>query len=142
MGYSEASLTHHSVFWPSPSGNRFQTASLPTATLLCAPNPQQWSNQQTNQLPDKTRPLGGQDEPHRCSPSQPSRLRWRNPTLQLAVLSHKKDINLEDFFHCQSPSVLFPAPSAAAVRWHQHPYSVPIPPSCPHPGVVTVCSIG
>lgn len=45
-------------------------------------------------------------------------LRWGTPTLQLTALSHKKDINLESFFHCQSSTMLFPAPSVAEVKWH------------------------
>lgn len=46
-------------------------------------------------------------------------LRQMKPTLQLTAPSHKKDINLEGFFHCQSFAMLFPAPSVAE---HQHPY--------------------
>lgn len=46
-------------------------------------------------------------------------LRQTKPTLQLTAPSHKKDINLEGFFHCQSFAMLFPAPSVAE---HQHPY--------------------
>lgn len=46
-------------------------------------------------------------------------LRQTKPTLQLTAPSHKKDINLEGFFHCQSFTMLFPAPSVAE---HQHPY--------------------
>lgn len=46
-------------------------------------------------------------------------LRQMKPTLQLTAPSHKKDINLEGFFHCQSFAMLFPAPSVAE---HQHHY--------------------
>lgn len=36
----------------------FQIASLPAAMLICAPNPERWSNQYTNEPLEKTRPLG------------------------------------------------------------------------------------
>jgi len=44
--------------------------------------------------------------------------RQRMPTSQLTALFHKKDINLEAFFLCQSSTMLFPVPPVAEVKWH------------------------